>query len=355
MSIYRRSKHSWWMEIMVDGVRYRESAGRTRQEAKEYEAKRLIEIKSRPQATRKMNFGELAKEFLEAYSAVNKKSFSNDVNSIKFLYKFFGDRNIKLIKKREAELYKSWRLKQVARGKKTTIKPSTLNRELACLKTMFSYAEEHGLLSYNPMRKLSLLKERNKRLRYLTIKEIERLLETIDLDYLRVIVVLALGTGMRRGEILQLKWKYINFEEQYIEVGVDEMATKSGKRRIVPIDDYVAAALRSWKSDSEYLFCKDGKPLQEVKKSFKRALQKAGIEDFTFHDLRHTFASHAVMNGMDLYTLQNILGHSSIKMTERYSHLSKSHLKKSAQQGSIFKKITTLLPHSGEIVNFRSA
>jgi site-specific recombinase XerD len=71
-------------------------------------------------------------------------------------------------------------------------------------------------------------------------------------------------------------------------------------------------------------------------------LKKAGIKDFTFHDLRHTFASHAVMNGMDLYTLQKILGHSSIEMTERYSYLSNSHLKKSAQEGSIFKKITKL-------------
>jgi len=340
---------------MVDGVRYREPAGRTREEAKQYEAKRLLEIKNQPQVNRKITFGQLAKEFLEVYSAVNKKSFSSDVNSIKLLYKFFGDRNIKLIKKREAELYKSWRLKQPARGKETTIKPSTLNRELACLKTMFSYAEEQGLISYNPLRKLSLLKERNKRLRYLTIKEIERLLETIDLDYLRVIVILALGTGMRKGEILQLKWKYINFEEQYIEVGVDEMATKSEKRRIVPIDDYIVDVLRNWKSDSEYIFCKDGKPYKDIKKSYNKALKKAGIEDVTFHDLRHTFASHAVMNGMDLYTLQNILGHSSIKMTERYSHLSKSHLKKSAQQGSIFKKITTLLPHSGKIVKFRSA
>jgi len=342
------------MEIMVDGVRYREPAGRTREEAKQYEAKRLLEIRNRPQINRKMNFGELAKEFLEVYSKPNKKSYKgSDVNSVKYLYKFFGNRDVKLFTKRDAELYKSWRLEQLAKGRTTNVKPSTVNRELACLKTMFSYAEDNGLVAVNPLRKFSMLKEDNKRLRYLTIEEIQCLLAAIDLDYLRVIVILALGTGMRKGEILQLKWKYINFEQQYIEVGVDEMATKSGKRRIVPIDDYAAAVLRKWKSDSEYLFCKDGKPLRDIKKSYKSALQKASIKDFTFHDLRHTFASHAVMNGMDLYTLQKILGHSSIEMTERYSHLSKSHLKKSAQQGSIFKKITTLLPHSGKILKFK--
>jgi len=227
-------------------------------------------------------------------------------------------------------------------GRNRPVRPATINRELACLRALFSYAENQNLIAYNPIKRLTMLKEHNKRLRYLTIEEIERLLKAIDLEYLRVIVIIALGTGMRRGEILQLKWKYINFEEQYIEVGVDERATKSGKRRIVPIDDYVVEVLRNWKSDSEYLFCKDDRPLQEVKKSFKGALKKAGIKDFTFHDLRHTFASHAVMNGMDLYTLQKILGHSSIEMTKRYSHLSKNHLKKSVKQGSIFKKITTL-------------
>jgi len=148
------------------------------------------------------------------------------------------------------------------------------------------------------------------------------------------LVLLALNTGLRFGELHNLCWSR-DSKSNYVDVRnkvlvIHSSKTKSGKPRYVHLNKNALEVILSIpRTQSRYLFCnpKTKKPIGSVSRSFGMALEFAGIRDFRFHDLRHTFASHVAMSGVNLYVLKDLLGHSTIKMTERYSHLSpqKSH------------------------------
>jgi len=133
---------------------------------------------------------------------------------------------------------------------------------------------------------------------------------------------------MRKGEILGLKWEAIDIGRGLIYL----TDTKNGERREVLINEElkkVLVKLKLSKKGSCVFLKKNGDPYKDVRKLFETSLKKSGIINFKFHDLRHTFASHLVMMGVDMMTVKELMGHKSIKMTERYSHLSPAH-KKSA-------------------------
>src|SRR5260370_4882868 len=145
---------------------------------------------------------------------------------------------------------------------------------------------------------------------------------------LRAIVLIALTTGMRMAEIFGLIWSDLRYGEGLIAV---RSKLKGGKNRYVPLTPELAAELRKYPAvpGEEYLFPPkaDAKgERQRVEKSFATILELAGIQNFRFHDLRHTFASWYMMNGGDLYELAKILGHSNIKMTQRYAKFGKTHI-----------------------------
>ena len=169
-----------------------------------------------------------------------------------------------------------------------------------------------------------MLKEPPGRVRFLSGGEVDELLNACP-HYLKSIVIIALNTGMRRSEILTLKWSDIDFKRKTITL----MKTKNNEIREIPINNVLYKELRKIPLHirSNYVFCnRRGEPFQKVQKGFQSALKRAGIEDFRFHDLRHTFASYLVMSGVYIRTVQQYLGHKKIEMTMRYSHLSPSHL-----------------------------
>ncbi|MDI6793141.1 MAG: site-specific integrase [bacterium] len=137
----------------------------------------------------------------------------------------------------------------------------------------------------------------------------------------------ALNTGMRKGEILTLKWDQVDLKHGFILL--DESDTKNGERKEIPINETLRQTLQRImrQLDVPYVFYDPatGKPYQDVKTSFKTAVRKSKIRDFKFHDLRHTFASHLVMAGVDITTVKELLGHKTITMTLRYAHLAPSH------------------------------
>ncbi len=202
---------------------------------------------------------------------------------------------------------------------------ATVNRELSTLRHMFSKAAEWEMIECSPFTKAKKLfyKENNKRLRFLTADEEAALLKQCT-GYLKNIVLVALHTGMRKGEILSLKWAQIRNNFIYLT------QTKSDRSRQIPINADLWAVLGAQKIRhlaNDYVFVNDnGRPLQDVKKSFKHAARAAGIDDFRFHDLRHTFASRLVMNGNPLKVVQELLGHADIQMTMRYAHLSEKSM-----------------------------
>ncbi|MBN1293471.1 MAG: site-specific integrase [Candidatus Latescibacteria bacterium] len=164
--------------------------------------------------------------------------------------------------------------------------------------------------------------------RYLTKEEAERLL-TVSPPYLKEIIIFALGTGVRKSEMFNLMWDDVVINEVF-KYGAITVMGKGNKRRTIRMNKTVYNLLnkKMKEKDSIYVFpsMKTYKNLTHVKRSFATALKKAGIENFRFHDLRHTAASWMVQSGVDLYSVQKILGHSSIRSTQRYAHLSPGYL-----------------------------
>jgi integrase len=141
-------------------------------------------------------------------------------------------------------------------------------------------------------------------------------------DYLNPLVTVAVHTGMRKGELLSLKWDQVNSEQGIITL----YDTKNGERRDIPMDETVKATLREMERRGDYVFCTaEGKAFVRAQKSFEVALKKSGIRNFRFHDLRHTFASNLAMAGEDLNTIRELLGHKDLTMTLRYAHLAPNH------------------------------
>ena len=161
---------------------------------------------------------------------------------------------------------------------------------------------------------------------FTNIDECQRLIDCCS-THLIPIVITALNTGMRRGEILSLKWEQVDLRHGYISL--DD--TKSGEGRQIPMNQTLIETFSEMPRgfESKYVFSnRNGDALTDIKRSFNTALRKAEIHNATFHTLRHTAASHLVMNGVDLTSVKELLGHKSLSMTMRYSHLAPEHKRK---------------------------
>jgi integrase len=199
------------------------------------------------------------------------------------------------------------------------------------LKHTFTMAVKWGLLPSNPLRDVRLpVKVNNARLRYLMPEEIDRLLAVSPI-HLKRLVLTALHAGMRKSEILPLRWEQVNLEQRFVLL----LDTKNGESRGVPLTKTITGVLRELQAEQErfglsspFVFPNPltGKPYRhDIKTSWYTALRKANITDFHFHDLRHTCASYLRMQGVDLLTIAEILGHKDLKMTKRYAHVALTH------------------------------
>ncbi|MFH1014745.1 MAG: tyrosine-type recombinase/integrase [Nitrospirota bacterium] len=316
-------KGNWFIDYYAYGKRKRKKIGPSKALAENVLRKLRVEIAENKyldiKKEQKIKFEDFADEYLELHSKPNNKSwFKSDRHNVNNLKAHFSGRYLHEITPLLIEKYKVERSKEVS--------PATVNRNLACLKSMFNRAIEWDKAQENPVRKVKLFRENNKRLRYLEREEIVKLLANCKRN-LKPIVVVALNTGMRKGEILGLKWHDVDFKRGIIYL----LNTKNGEKREIPMNEQVKTALiRTRKhAGSPYIFCRhDGKPYGDIKKSFFTAMKKSDIINFRFHDLRHTFASQLVMSGIDLNTVRELLGHKSLEMTLRYSHLSPDHKKR---------------------------
>lgn len=215
--------------------------------------------------------------------------------------------------------------------------PATVNRYLAALSHALSLAaREWGWSDDNPCRKVSKLKEPRGRVRYLSDDERKRLLDAckaLDAD-LYAAVVLALSTGARRMEALSMRWRDVDLKRGYITLN----ETKNGERRTIPLTGPAQALLQERSKvrriESDYVFPSPvpRRPGEAVKpltlrQSWPKALEWAGIDDFRFHDLRHSCASYLAMNGASLAEIAEVLGHKTLAMVKRYAHISPQHIR----------------------------
>ena len=327
MAVYKRG-NNWYIDFTFKGQRIRESIGPSRKGAEKVIAKRKAEIAENKFLDKRkepdpIKFYDFAKQYLQ-WAKANKKpsTYARDFYTMRIFDREFGSKNIQDIT--------TWQIEKYLAERRKKFKPATVNRELALLKHMFYRAVEWGKLKENPANKnVKFFKGVVNRVRYLMPDEFQTVLSNCE-DFLKPIVIVAVHTGMRKGEILGLRWDQVNFEQKIITI-VD---TKNHERRDIPMDETVKATLRGVEKKGDLVFSvKNGKPIYPMKvhNGFSKVLKASNITDFRFHDLRHTFASNLVMAGVKIEKVQKLMGHKMIAMTQRYIHLAPGYLAESVK------------------------
>jgi site-specific recombinase XerD len=350
MAIYKRGEN-WYIDFTFKGQRIRESIGPSRKDAQKVIAKRktaivenkFLDIRKEPAPVK---FHDFAKEYLQ-WAKANKKpsTYNRDLYIMRQFDKEFERKTIQEITTWQIEKWKSRR--------KEGLQAASVNRELALLKHMFSMALKWRRVKENPTKDVRGFKGETKRVRFLMPEEVRKLLSNCgDLlgGLLNPLVTLAVHTGMRKGELLGLEWERVNFEQGIISL----FDTKNHERRDIPMDETAKATLRGLERKGDLIFPnKNGKQIDGVPLyfAFHEALKKSGINDFRFHDLRHTFASNLVMEGIDIVTVKELLGHKDLKMTLRYSHLAPSHKAKAVN--ILDRVMSQNPPQEGKVVQLR--
>lgn len=208
--------------------------------------------------------------------------------------------------------------------------PATINRYLAALSHVFTIAiKEYGWVEDNPLLKITKPKEPRGRVRFLSDDERKRLLDACKAHSHRLytIVVMALSTGARKNEIMSLRWQDVDTKLGSIVLH----DTKNGERRTIPLQGHALDLVKQLKSTrylhTDLLFPSNRNPkkILSIQNIWDEAVTTAKIEDFHFHDLRHSAASYLAMNGASLAEIAEVLGHKTLQMVKRYAHLSEAH------------------------------
>lgn len=266
---------------------------------------------------------DFAKQYL-TYAKVNNKPSTYDAKlriMERHLIPAFGRLPLDRIGAYEVEAFKAAKLE-------SGITPKTINNILTVLGRMFSLAVEWGSLQRVPPMKW--LKAPRPTFDFLSFDEADRLAAAADVEW-RVMITLALNSGLRRGELLALRWEDVDLVAGRLMVRRNVWrghygTPKGGRTREIPLNEKALQVLRAHRHlRGELVFCKEsGKPLSNLmcRSAIIRACKKAGLRHVGWHTLRHTFASHLVMRGVPLKVVQELLGHATVEMTLRYAHLS---------------------------------
>lgn len=322
MGLYKRGE-IWWMSFIYQGKQVRRS---TETDDRKLAQRIFDKIKGEIAEGKwferlpgqDLTFKDMADKYLNEYSARNKsaRSHTRDKSLIKHLLDHFETRPLLEIRAKEIAAYKETRRGQGA-------SPRTVNYELTLMGHMFNIAaREWEWVRENPARRVSKEKVRNTLERWLTIQEETRLLAKSP-PWLRDIVIFAVNTGFRESEILDLKWKQIDFDRATITISEQ----KNGEIDTLPLCRTVLDLLERKAKDphgqNDLVFpSANGTRMihRNLFRAYKSALEKAGLMHVRFHDLRHTFATRLVQSGVDLYTVQKLGRWKTVSMVMRYAH-----------------------------------
>lgn len=346
MGLVKRN-NTWWMSFTFQGRQVRRSTETSDKKLAEAILSKvrvqIVEGKyfDKPKEEAR-TFRELMDRYLREHAS-RRSGYRRYVNMVTNLTVHFGNAKLEQVTPKTIVAFKN---KRYADG----VTPATINRELALMKKAFNLAcREWEWTKDNPVCRVSMERENNTRDRWLTCEEERRLLAA-SAPWLQEVIVFAIHTGMRCGEILNLTWAGVDLNRRTVTV----FKSKNGERRTIPLSHTLVQALQCKASgrlrDSELVFTSAaGTPLDapNLRRSFRLALKHGQVSDFRFHDLRHTCATRMVQAGVDLYKVQRILGHKSPMMTQRYAH----HYPESLRDGvAIFdagRTFSTNLAQSG--------
>lgn len=323
--IYERDLGSgvWW-------IRFADAAGRIRREKsgpkshaiKLYQKRKaeVLEGKKLPEHLRAkaVSFRELASDALE-YSRAHKLSHADDAQRMEKMLETFGAKSAEALTPQDIERWLSAQSKW---------KPATCNRYRALLSLTYRLGIANKKVSSNPARLVKSRRENNARTRYLLPAEEAKLRTILSEQHAHRLpeLDLALHTGMRRGEQYGLTWNDVNLDANLLTIP----RSKHGEKRHVFLNDAAVTALRAlWKFSSGegrvFANAYQSEATKGAREWFEQSVRDAGLQNFRWHDLRHTFASRLVMAGVDIRTVQELMGHKTITVTLRYAHLAPQH------------------------------
>jgi integrase len=314
MAIYQRRKAGiWYADFFANGKRVQQSTGtRNKREAEKFLALRVSEVQ-RGVYVKPVHvpLEELWERYF-AYAKAHKRSWRRDEQMYGSLVRHIGPGTLDTITPLRLEEF------QQSRGRE--VSPATVNRETALLKHMLNMAERwrlyHGV---NPVRFVKFLPENNLQFRTLGEHEERRLLQCSP-PYLRELILFAINTGLRCGDLLNLKWEDVDIDERRLSI----IMGKTRRRLEIPLNDTALEILTAKQAvkHGPYAFYNPvtGDRFYDLKLGFKAILRRAGLTGITWHTLRHTFASRLTRSGVDLVTVKELLGHATINTTMRYAH-----------------------------------
>jgi site-specific recombinase XerD len=333
----------WWMSFMYQGQQVRRSTGTSDKRLAEAilgQVKvQIIEGRFFEKPTEhQRTFTELMDRYISEHAA-RRANYRRELTSVKTLKAFFGTPTLEQVTPKHIVAYKNHRYTD-------GVKPATINRELATLKKAYNLARrEWEWCTDNPVCRVSMEQENNTRDRWLSVDEETRLLNAAA-PWLRELMIFAIHSGMRMGEILNLTWAGVDLFRRIVTV----FKSKNGERRTVPLNQTALELLKhkagSRSVETELVFPSEAQTrlnASNISRSLHLALEKAKITDFHFHDLRHTCATRMVQAGVDLYKVQRLMGHKSPIMTQRYAHHYPESLRDGVEALDVGRAISTNL------------
>jgi integrase len=313
VSLFKRGD-VWWSYFYKDGIRHQYSTGTAnRRQAETIEDKLKGDVNNQRfqivETDRNMTFQQLAERFVASGSVRKHHNYH-----LRFLLPCFSDIPVLRLTKSLAEEFRSAR-----KALNPAIKDATINRDLSTLRHILYWAVDEQLLPHNPLARLKMARERRTRRQVMSVVE-ELMLLGVAKDHLRTMIIVALDTGMRRGEITSQRWEDIDFSRKL--VSVTRSKTPEGESREIPMTERLHQLLLGGREAKGLIVDYKGQPVRNVKRSWQTALKNAHLRPIRFHDLRHTFNTRLMEAGVLQEIRMALMGHSSgSKVHSIYTHI----------------------------------
>lgn len=339
--LYKRSNEFWYIGSIENGRRVWKSSGT---KIKGEALKVICNFEQSPkQEIHLLTLSEFETQFCSLQVSNLRESTINRIYkpAFKSFRQVCGDKLLSSYTPRDIELFKRTRLETLSKrtSLKKTCSPTTVNIEFRTLRSAFNTAINWELIAENVFEKSSTIKIGEQKPTFLSKDDFQTLLNGVKEIELKEVFIFAVLTGIRLGEILNLQWGSVDLQQKLILIkNTEAFSTKTGKNRNVPMNQIVYNLLmqkNKIRGVCAFVFNRHGFKLQHsyVSHKFKKYIRSLGIdENIHFHSLRHTFATWLVQGGVNIYEVQKLLGHSSVKVTEVYSHLAASELHSSVNK-----------------------
>lgn len=349
MAVYKRKdtkSKRWFYKFEIDGVIYKKGipSAQTKKQAEQAERQAIQDVHDDCYGSRRANimFTEFVEKAYLPWAEQNHRPSTRDKHLSEVFCQHFKTHSLRQMSVMAVEGFKQKRAKTFTRYKKP-FEPSTINLELDTLSGILTLAVEHGYLRENPCRKVARLETPEESCRYLLPDEETALMKHLEHDraFLKPLVEVALATGFRQCELLALSKSSVDFARNNIFVVNPKWRKDLRKTKGNPMSttsrEVLSRLFREVKGERFFAHDRTGEPLTRgvVDQAFRRACQSAGVLNFRFHDLRHTFGTRLGDADVSLEKIARLMGHSNIKMTMRYVHPTDDGLQRAVEHSRL--------------------